>query len=171
MLHSPQLVIEKKNPLDARVSTWKFEYTWGKNKLKCRWMMWLKCENVKCKRGDVHMLVKRRINCEYVHFNCDIFYFFLLLKISLVKKQISCDFLAISFSFHMWIVWSTRERQSHYEFVSFSCENVHSTFQKQPITWQYSIRVWKCDCDESRLMRSVQTESKPKHWAESFQDL
>lgn len=26
--------------------------------------MWLKCENVKCERGDVHMLVKRRINCE-----------------------------------------------------------------------------------------------------------
>lgn len=46
-------------------------------------------------------------------FTSTVTYFFLLLKISLVKKQISCDFLAISLSFHMWIVSSTRERQSH----------------------------------------------------------
>lgn len=69
-------------------------------------------------------------------------------------------FLAISFSFHMWIVWTTREHQSHMNLCpshakcSFVCLwkcQVHILVHMwgQPITWQYLICVWKCDCDET----------------------
>lgn len=95
-------------------------------------------------------------------FTSTVTYFFLLLKISLVKKQISCDFLAVSLIFHMRIVSSTRERQSHYEFVSFSCENVHSTTNHMTIFNScLKVRLWRIETDE---IRSNWVKTKTLSW-------
>lgn len=158
--------------LDARVSTWKFEYTCGKIKLKFRWMMWLKCEHVKCKRDNVHVLVKRQINCENVHFNCTLYYwkFHLLSKFCVIFLQFHSVSTCGSSDLHVntnHITTHAKMYISH--FITFilsllKMSGSHFTFTCED---KYSICVWKCDYDESRLMRS---ESKPKHWDESFQD-